>query len=110
MKKINQTEERYASVLSDAGFKAVLGDPDNKDLLISIINIILDGERVVHDLEYRTMSSSERMSRERKAYALTSFAGMRWGLALSWRCKRHDTTTISSRGQCTTELEPSLCK
>lgn len=51
MKKINQTEERYASVLSDAGFKAVLGDPDNKDLLISIINIILDGERVVHDLE-----------------------------------------------------------
>lgn len=55
MKKINQTEERYASVLSDAGFKAVLGDPDNKDLLISIINIILDGERVVHDLEYRNV-------------------------------------------------------
>ena len=51
MKKINQTDERYASVLSDAGFKAVLGDPDNKELLISIINIILDGERVVHDLE-----------------------------------------------------------
>lgn len=55
MKKINQTDERYASVLSDAGFKAVLGDPDNKDLLISIINIILDGERVVHDLEYRNV-------------------------------------------------------
>ena len=55
MKKINQTEERYASVLSDAGFKAVLGDPDNKELLISIINIILDGERVVHDLEYRNV-------------------------------------------------------
>ena len=55
MKKINQTEERYASVLSDAGFKAVLGDPDNKELLISIINIILDGERIVHDLEYRNV-------------------------------------------------------
>ena len=52
MKKINQTEERYASVLSDAGFKAVLGDPENKNLLINLLNIILRDKRVIKDIDY----------------------------------------------------------
>lgn len=45
--------ERYASVLSDAGFHAVLADSRNKDILIEIINLLLNGERVIKDLTYR---------------------------------------------------------
>ena len=109
MKKINQTEERYASVLSDAGFKAVLGDPDNKDLLISIINILLDGERVVHDLEYRNVELGADVT-GKKGIRLDLFCRDEMGAGFIVEMQMHDTTTISSRGQCTTELEPSLCK
>lgn len=44
--------QKYVNLLSDAGFKAVFGDERNKKVVISFLNIILDGERVVTDIEY----------------------------------------------------------
>lgn len=45
-------EEEYVDLLSDAGFKAVFCDEDNKDLVIMFINRMLSGERVVRDIEF----------------------------------------------------------
>lgn len=53
MNNMTLETERYASVLSDAGFHAVLADSRNKDILIEIINLLLNGERVIKDLTYR---------------------------------------------------------
>lgn len=49
--------ERYINPLTDFGFKRIFGSPFNKELLISFLNALLDGERVVKDLSY---NNSER--------------------------------------------------
>ena len=43
---------RYVDVLSDAGFKAVFGDQNNKQLLIDFLNVVLPPERQIKDLTY----------------------------------------------------------
>lgn len=48
MNNMTLETERYASVLSDAGFRAVLADSRNKDILIEIINLLLNGERSIY--------------------------------------------------------------
>ena len=42
----------YASVLDDAGFKAVLGSPRNKELIRQLINLILPEDRHVVEIEH----------------------------------------------------------
>ena len=51
------TGERYINPLTDFGFKRIFGSPFNKELLISFLNAILDGERVVKDV---TFNNSEK--------------------------------------------------
>ncbi|GJG37954.1 Rpn family recombination-promoting nuclease/putative transposase [Prevotella lacticifex] len=51
------TGERYINPLTDFGFKRIFGTPFNSDLLVSFLNAVLDGERVVEDVEY---SNSEK--------------------------------------------------
>lgn len=41
---------KYVDLLSDAGFKAVFADEDNKPVIISFLNRLLRGERVVQDI------------------------------------------------------------
>lgn len=42
----------YVDLLSNGGFKAVFGDINNKDVVISIINVLLPSHRKVVDIEY----------------------------------------------------------
>ena len=44
--------QRYVSILTNSGFKAVFGDRRNKDVIISIINTLLPAHRQVMDIQY----------------------------------------------------------
>ena len=37
------TVQRYVNILSNAGFKAFFGDVNNKEAVISILNVLLPG-------------------------------------------------------------------
>ncbi|GAB3019798.1 Rpn family recombination-promoting nuclease/putative transposase [Niabella terrae] len=43
---------RYLNPLSDTGFKKIFGSEPNKDLLISFLNALFQGKKVVRDLVY----------------------------------------------------------
>ena len=47
-----QVVQRYVSLLTNSGFKAVFGDKANKDVAISVINTLLPEGRKVDDIEY----------------------------------------------------------
>lgn len=51
--------ERYINPLTDFGFKRIFCTPFNKALLIDFLNALLEGEREVSDVTYRTASNSE---------------------------------------------------
>ncbi len=42
----------FISLLSDYGFKRIFGEPDNRNLLISFLNALFEGEWVVDDVDY----------------------------------------------------------
>lgn len=44
--------DKYVDLLTDAGFKAVFGDPANKIIVKDFLNRMLQGERVIDDFEY----------------------------------------------------------
>lgn len=46
------SEQKYVNLLTDSGFKAVFGDKENKELIMDFLNAVLDGERVVTDIEF----------------------------------------------------------
>ncbi len=43
---------RYINPFTDFGFKRLFGEEANKDLLISFLNELLEGEQVIHNLTY----------------------------------------------------------
>ena len=44
--------QRYIDILTNGGFKALFGDLENKDVVMSIINVLLPEHRRVVDIEY----------------------------------------------------------
>lgn len=52
IKEKKQIVQRYVSLLTNSGFKAVFGDRRNKDVVISVINTLLPEDRQVDDIEY----------------------------------------------------------
>lgn len=44
--------QRYVDILTNSGFKALFGDTNNKEVVISIINVLLPAHRRVTDIEY----------------------------------------------------------
>ena len=48
----NGTVQRYVDILTNGGFKALFGDTANKDVVISIINVLLPKHRKVKEIEY----------------------------------------------------------
>jgi len=48
----NTVVQRYVDLLSNGGFKAVFGDRNNKDVVISVINMLLPEDKRVKDIEY----------------------------------------------------------
>ena len=60
-------EERYISLLTDFGFKRIFGTASNKDLLISFLNSLFDGRKVIRDLKYSNSEHVGDVYAERKA-------------------------------------------
>ena len=53
MKEVTEKAlQRYVSLLSNSGFKAVFGDRKNKDVVMSVMNSFLPPHRHVTDIEY----------------------------------------------------------
>jgi predicted transposase/invertase (TIGR01784 family) len=52
-KEVNHgVSQRYIDILTNGGFKALFGDAANKDVVMSIINVILPEHRKVTQIEY----------------------------------------------------------
>ena len=61
------TEDRYISLLTDFGFKRIFGSKPNKDLLISFLNSLFEGEQVITDVTYLNSEHVGDIRIERKA-------------------------------------------
>ena len=61
------TGERYINPLTDFGFKRIFGTPFNSELLVSFLNAVLDGERVVEEVEYNNSEKFGSNEAARKA-------------------------------------------
>ena len=81
IKQSTELRPRKVDLLSNAGFKAVFGDQNNKQVLIDFLNSVLPRGRKVKDLTYAT----------------TEFAGATLenrGVVLDLRCEDEDGTTF----------------
>ncbi len=45
-------DDKYVNIHTDFGFKRIFGTEFNKELLISFLNALLDGEQVIRDVRY----------------------------------------------------------
>ena len=64
-----QNEEfvgRYVDLLTNSGFKAVFGDRDNKDVVMSVINALLHPHRHVTDIEYAPTEYQGRLIKNKE--------------------------------------------
>lgn len=61
------TGERYINPLTDFGFKRIFGTPFNSDLLISFLNAIFKGKRIIKDVSYKNSEHFGYSESERKA-------------------------------------------
>ena len=64
-----QNEEvvgRYVDLLTNSGFKAVFGDRDNKDVVMSVINALLPPHRHVTDIEYAPTEYQGRLIKNKE--------------------------------------------
>ena len=48
----NEVVQRYVDLLSNSGFKAVFGDRNNKDVVMSVINMLLPEGKQVKEIRY----------------------------------------------------------
>ncbi len=81
------TVQRYADLLSDAGFKAVFGEQRNKDVLMDLLNVLLPRERRVRDVTYATTE-------------LPGFSPFNKSVRLDLRCTGEDGTEFIVEVQC----------
>ena len=61
------SQERYVNFYTDFAFKKLCGTEVNKELLISFLNSLFDGEEVVKDLTYLNAEHTCKNATERKA-------------------------------------------
>lgn len=64
---MEQTEERYISLLTDFGFKRIFGTAMNKELLICFLNSLFEGKQVVKDVMYLNSENVGDVYTDRKA-------------------------------------------
>lgn len=48
----SKVETTFIDLTSDFGFKKLFGEEPNKELLISFLNVVFQGRKVINDLEY----------------------------------------------------------
>ncbi|MFW5493011.1 MAG: PD-(D/E)XK nuclease family transposase, partial [Prevotella sp.] len=58
---------KYINPYTDFGFKKLFGTPLNKDLLISFLNSLFNGEQVIRDVKYLNSENVGDIYTERKA-------------------------------------------
>jgi len=63
---ITDTRERYVNFYTNFAFKKFFGTEANKDILISFLNSLFDGEEVVEDLTYLNVEQLGSSAMERK--------------------------------------------
>ena len=51
-KKNEAVVQRYVDILTNGGFKALFGDVNNKDVVISILNVLLPEHRQIAYIDY----------------------------------------------------------
>ena len=64
---MEEIRERYINPLTDFGFKRLFGTEFNKELLISFLNTLLDGEQEVVDISYLNAEQLGQMPDSRRA-------------------------------------------
>lgn len=62
-----QPGEKYINPLTDFGFKRIFGSEFNKELLISFLNALLAGERVITDVTFKNSEHLGTSEQERRA-------------------------------------------
>ncbi len=62
-----QSGEKYINPLTDFGFKRIFGSEFNKELLISFLNALFAGERVITDVTFKNSEHLGTSERERRA-------------------------------------------
>ena len=87
MNKNSNLAARYVNICSNSGFKAVFGDEDNKEVIISIINTLLQGRRSVTDIRFL-----------RTEYQSTDIKGKEF--RYDFMCKDQSDTTFIVEMQC----------
>ena len=65
-KESNAVLQRYVNLLSNSGFKAVFGDRANKDVVMSVINMLLPEGRRVEDIEYAPTEHQGQMDENKE--------------------------------------------
>ena len=63
----SQSSAKYINPFTDFGFKKLFGEEDNKDLLISFLNSLLEGKEVITDLTFKSTEKLGNTAPERKA-------------------------------------------
>ena len=64
---ISASQERYVNFYTDFAFKKLFGTEVNKELLISFLNSLFNGEEVIKDLKYLNVEHLGHAAAERKA-------------------------------------------
>lgn len=62
-----QTGEKYINPLTDFGFKRIFGSEFNKELLISFLNALFAGERIITDVTFKNNEHLGTNEQERRA-------------------------------------------
>ena len=65
-KESNAVLQRYVNLLSNSGFKAVFGDRANKDVVMSVMNMLLPEGRRVEDIEYAPTEHQGQMDENKE--------------------------------------------
>ena len=71
----NAVVQRYVDLLSNGGFKAVFGDRNNKDVVISVINMLLPEDKRVKDIEYAPTEHQGRSKVTRNSVMISCAEG-----------------------------------
>ena len=87
----------FANLLWDSGFKAVLADPDNKELLIELLNILLPEYVRVKDIkQYRDREKRTDFDGAKKTVLDLSCEGVRTDPSSMSRCSASWESSSSS--------------
>ena len=63
---MDSMDQKYVNLLSNSGFKAVFGDRNNKDVVMSVINMLLPQGKRVTEIEYAPTEHQGQLERNKE--------------------------------------------